>query len=101
MFRHRWAIDLLKVETAPPYPTKVSNTSPDVVTWQGKQDAERPTTRVQESLERLLIANRRRDQGFERRIKVEEFSQGRDQTWNDGLVVCLRRCQTHFSTTMQ
>ena len=92
MFRYRWAIDLLESETVLLYPTKVSNNAPDVVIRPGKQDAERPTTRVQKSLERLLVANRRRYYSFECWVDVKEFSQGRDQTRYDGLVVCLRRC---------
>jgi hypothetical protein len=100
MFRHRWAIHLLQFETVPRYPTKVSNNSPDVVTWPGKQDAERPTTRVQKSLERLFVANRRRYQSFECWVQIEEFSQGRDQSRNDGLVVCLACCQIHFFMIM-
>jgi hypothetical protein len=37
MFRHRRKIKLLKTETVPPYPAKVSNNSLDVVTSQEKR----------------------------------------------------------------
>lgn len=53
------------------------------------QTRERPTTRVQKGLERLLVAYGRRDEYLKRWVQRKEFAHGVDQARNYRLVIRL------------
>jgi len=84
VFRHRGKVDPLEAEPVAPYPTKVSDTAPTIVPgYRGSCDGsrtqgERPTTRIQKGLERLLVAYCRRQEHPEPSVMIQQRFHRRD-----------------------